>query len=185
MEKEVFRNVETKMEETLKVLKKELAAIRTGRASLSILDGIMVEYFGTPTPLNQVASLSTPESRTIVIQPWDKTIIKDIERGIQKSNLGIQPNNDGKIIRLTVPTLTEDRRRELVKVAHKLAEDARISTRNVRREGNEALAKLEKDKKITEDVHRKAHDEIQKITDNHVKTINSILEAKEKEIMEI
>ncbi len=156
MEKEVFAKVKGKMEETIRTYKRELGAVRTGRASLSLLDGITVDYYGTPTPLSQVASMTTPESRTILIQPWDKTIIKEIEKAIQKSNLGLQPMDDGKVVRITIPQLTEERRRELVKIAKKLAEDARVAARNVRREGNEEVKHLEKEKKITEDAHRKA-----------------------------
>jgi ribosome recycling factor len=185
MEKDVFKRSQEKMDESINHYRRELNAVRTGRASLSLLDGIMVDYFGTPTPLNQVASLSTPESRTILIQPWDKTLIKEIDRAVQKSNLGLQPMDDGKVIRINIPALTEDRRRELVKVAKKEAEDARVAIRNVRREGNEELKALEKEKKITEDALRRSQDELQKITDRHIKGIDEILQAKEKEIMEV
>ncbi len=185
MEKEIFHGTDTKMEETLKVLKRDLAAIRTGRASLSLLDGLTADYYGTATPLNQVASLSIPESRTILIQPWDKTILKEVEKAIQKSNLGLVPANDGKVIRINIPALTEDRRRELVKIAKKMAEDARVAIRNVRREANEELKRLEKEKKITEDALHRSNDEIQKKTDQHIETVNQILAAKEKEIMEV
>lgn len=185
MEKQVFNSIKVKMDETINVFKSGLNAIRTGRASLSLLDGITVDYFGTQTPLNQVGSLSTPESRTIIISPWDKSILKEIEKAILKSNLGLTPTNDGKIIRINIPSLTEERRKEMVKVARKVAEEARVSIRNVRREGNEELKRLEKDKKITEDVLRHSQDEIQKITDKHIENVNQILEAKEKEILEV
>ncbi len=185
MEKEVYKSTQEKMNESMKVLERELNTIRTGRASISILDGIAVDYYGSPTPINQLASLSTPESRTILIQPWDKNAIKDIEKAILKSNLGLSPTNDGKVIRISIPLLTEERRRDLVKIARKMAEDARVSIRNVRREANERLKELEKSGEVTEDAHRRAHDEIQKITDSHIQDINDILEAKEKEIMEV
>ncbi len=185
MEKEVFAKVKGKMEETIRTYKRELGAVRTGRASLSLLDGITVDYYGTPTPLNQVASMTTPESRTILIQPWDKSIIKEIEKAIQKSNLGLQPMDDGKVVRITIPQLTEERRRELVKIAKKLAEDARVAARNVRREGNEEVKHLEKERKITTDAHHKAVDEIQKITDTFIHEIDEIVKSKEKEIMEV
>jgi ribosome recycling factor len=185
MEKEVFATVKGKMEETIRTYKRELNAVRTGRASLSLLDGVMVDYFGTPTPINQVASMTTPESRTILIQPWDKSIIKEIEKAIQKSNLGLQPMDDGKVVRITIPQLTEERRRELVKIAKKLAEDGRVAARNVRREGNEDLKHLEKEKKITEDAHRRASEELQKITDACIHEIDEIMKSKEREIMEV
>jgi ribosome recycling factor len=185
MEKEVYKAMEKKMDETIKSLQRDLGAIRTGRASLSLLDGINVDAYGSPTPLAHVASLSTPDSRTILIQPWDKTILKEIEKAIQKSNLGLNPTDDGKVVRLAIPLLTEERRKELVKHARKIGEDARVALRNVRRDGNEELKRLEKEKAITEDVHRKASDEIQKITDRHIETVNGILTAKEKEILEV
>ncbi len=185
MEKEVFKRSQEKMDESISHFRRELNALRTGRASLSLLDGIVVDYFGTPTPLNQVASLSTPESRTILIQPWDKTLLKEIEKSIQKANLGLVPNNDGKLIRINIPPLTEERRREMVKLAKKVAEDARVAIRNVRREGNEEFKALEKKKSITEDALHRSQDELQKITDRHIENINEILQAKEKEIMEV
>jgi len=185
MEKEVYKSTETKMEETIRVLKRELNTIRTGRASLSLLDGVKVDYFGTPTPLNQVASLSSPDSRSLLIQPWDKTLLPEIEKAILKANIGLTPNNDGKLIRISIPPLTEERRKELVKVARKIAEDSRISSRNVRREANEELKKLEKAKSISEDDLHRAQDNIQEITDKHIEGINDILTTKEKEIMEI
>lgn len=185
MEKKVFKETEGRMEESVRALKRELNTIRTGRASLSLLDGITAEYYSSQTPLNQLASLSTPEARTILIQPWDASVIKDIEKAILKSNLGLYPNNDGKVIRINIPPLTEERRRELVKIARKIAEDSRISVRNIRRDGNEELKSIEKDKQITEDTLHKAHEQIQKITDKYIESINGILEAKEKEIMEI
>jgi ribosome recycling factor len=185
MEKEVYKSTEAKMEETIRVLKRDLNTIRTGRASLSLLDGVKVDYYGTATPLNQLASLSSPESRTLLIQPWDKTVLPEIEKAILKANIGLTPNNDGKMIRISIPPLTEERRKELVKVARKIAEDARISSRNVRREANEELKKLEKEKSISEDDLHRAQDNVQEITDKHIESINEILAGKEKEIMEI
>jgi ribosome recycling factor len=174
-----------KMNVTIEVFKKELLSIRTGRASLALLDGITVDYYGTPTPLNQVATLGVPDPRQITIQPWEQKIIPEIEKAILKSNLGITPTNDGKIIRLNIPPLTEERRKELVKVAKKKAEDARIAIRNIRREINEEIKKAEKDKTLSEDDAKKLYEEIQKITDSFINKIDDILHQKEKEIMEV
>jgi ribosome recycling factor len=162
-----------------------MAAIRTGRASLSILDHIRVDYYGTPTPLNQVANLHVPEPSLITIQPWDVSQIGPIEKSIRTSDLGLNPSNDGKIIRLPIPPLTEERRKELVKRVHAAAEHHRVALRNVRREGNEASKKLLKDKKITEDEDKKAHDEIQKMTDAYIGKIDVAAKTKEKDILEI
>lgn len=174
-----------KMNATIEVFKKDLSSIRTGRASLALLDGITVDYYGTPTPLNQVATLGVPDPRQITIQPWDTKIIPDIEKAILKSNLGITPTNDGKMIRLNIPPLTEERRKELVKVAKKKAEDARIAIRNIRRDINEEIKKAEKEKLLSEDNAKKLHEEIQKITDSFIVKIDDILHNKEKEIMEV
>ncbi len=174
-----------KMEAAINVLKKEFATIRTGRASLSLLDGIKVDYYGNITPLNQVASLAVPESRLITIQPWDPKAIENIEKAIQASGIGLTPANDGKIIRLPVPPLTEERRKELVKLAKKMAEDSRVAIRNIRRDINEEVKKIEKEKKISEDESRKTHEEIQKTTDQYIKKIDEILKKKEEEIMEV
>lgn len=174
-----------KMNVTIEVFKKELLSIRTGRASLALLDGITVDYYGTPTPLNQVATLGVPDPRQITIQPWEQKIIPEIEKAILKSNLGITPTNDGKIIRLNIPPLTEERRKELVKVAKKKAEDARIAIRNIRRDINEEIKKAEKEKVLSEDDAKKLHEEIQKITDSFINKIDDILHQKEKEIMEV
>jgi ribosome recycling factor len=174
-----------KMNTTIEVFKKDLSSIRTGRASLSLLEGVTVDYYGTPTPLNQVSTLGVPDPRQITIQPWDPKIIPDIEKAILKSNLGITPTNDGKIIRLNIPPLTEERRRELVKVAKKKAEDARIAVRNIRRDINEEIKKAEKEKLLSEDDANRLHDEVQKITDSFIAKIDDILHNKEKEIMEV
>ena len=183
--KEVEANLKTRMEKALTDLQHEMASIRTGRASLGILDHIRVDYYGTPTPLNQLANLHVPEPSLITIQPWDVTQIGPIERAIRVSDLGLNPANDGKIIRLPIPPLTEERRKELVKRLHGVAEHHRVSLRNIRRDANEASKKLLKDKKITEDEDKRAHDEIQKLTDGYMEKIDQAARAKEKEILEI
>jgi ribosome recycling factor len=183
--KDVEGNVKTRMEKAITDLQHEMAAIRTGRASLGILDHIRVDYYGTPTPLNQVANLHVPEPALITIQPWDVTQIGAIEKAIRISDLGLNPGNDGKIIRLPIPPLTEERRKEFVKKLHGVAEHHRVSVRNIRRDGNEAVKKLLKDKKITEDEEKRALDEIQKMTDSYMGKIDSASKSKEKEIMEI
>lgn len=185
MEQEIKRKTNERMSRTIEVFKKELASIRTGRASLALLDGIMVNYYNTPTPLQQVASLSIPESRQIAIQPWDQKIIPDIEKAILKSDLGLTPTNDGKIIRISIPPLTEERRKQLVKTVRKKAEDARVAIRNIRRDINEEIKKLEKEKHISEDIVKKLHEEIQKITDSFISKVDEVLNHKEKEIMEV
>jgi ribosome recycling factor len=165
-------------------LKKELNRIRTGRASLSILDGIKVDYYGTLTPLNQMATLAVPESRLITIQPWDVSVIKDIEKAILKSDLGLTPSNDGKIIRISIPPLTEERRKEIVKVVHKVCEDYKVSVRNVRRDSNDLVKSMKKDGEISEDDAFKSQDRVQQITDEFVKLIDECYKEKEKEILE-
>ena len=183
--KEVEANMKTRMEKAISDLQHEMATIRTGRASLSILDHIRVDYYGTPTPLNQVANLHVPEPSLITIQPWDVSQIGPIEKAIRTSDLGLNPANDGKIIRLPIPPLTEERRKELVKKLHGVAEHHRVAVRNIRRDGNEAVKKLLKDKKITEDDDKKAHDEIQKMTDTYMEKIDTASKTKEKDILEI
>ncbi len=185
MQKEIKKKAKEKMEKSVEVLKKDFAGIRTGRASLSLLDSIVVEYYGTPTPLNQVAALSVPDPRMITIQPWEQKMIPVIERAIMESDLGLTPTNDGKIIRLHIPPLTEERRKQLVKVVRKRAEEARVAVRNIRREINEELKRLEKEKAISEDELRRSLEEIQDVTDSYIKKIDEILEKKEKEIMEV
>ena len=183
--KEVETHLKTRMEKALSDLQHEMAAIRTGRATLSLLDHIRVDYYGTPTPLNQVANLHVPEPSMITIQPWDVSQIGPIEKSIRTSDLGLNPANDGKIIRLPIPPLTEERRKELVKKLHAAAEHHRVSVRAIRRDGNEASKKLLKDKKITEDDDKKAHDEIQKLTDSYMEKIDLAAKNKEREILEI
>ena len=176
--KEILSTAQTKMQKTIEVLRVDLASVRAGRASVSLLDKVMVEYYGTPTPVNQVASVTVPEPRMIVIQPWEKNLLKDIERAMN-------PNSDGSVIRLNLPQLTEERRKELVKTVHKKAEDARVSIRNLRREANDSVKKAEKAKEITEDEAKKANDDIQKMTDKFIKEVDTVMEHKEKEVMEI
>lgn len=183
--KEILSTAQTKMQKTIEVLRVDLASVRAGRASVSLLDKVMVEYYGTPTPVNQVASVTVPEPRMIVIQPWEKNLLKDIERAIMKSDLGLNPNSDGSVIRLNLPQLTEERRKELVKTVHKKVEDARVSIRNLRREANDSVKKAEKAKEITEDEAKKANDDIQKMTDKFIKEVDTVMEHKEKEVMEI
>lgn len=183
--KEILSTAQTKMQKTIEVLRVDLASVRAGRASVSLLDKVMVEYYGTPTPVNQVASVTVPEPRMIVIQPWEKNLLKDIERAIMKSDLGLNPNSDGSVIRLNLPQLTEERRKELVKTVHKKAEDARVSIRNLRREAIDSVKKAEKAKEITEDEAKKANDDIQKMTDKFIKEVDTVMEHKEKEVMEI
>jgi ribosome recycling factor len=183
--KEVEGNLKTRMEKAVSDLQHEMATIRTGRASLSILDNIRVDYYGTPTPLNQVANLHVPEPSMITIQPWDVSQIGPIEKTIRSSDLGLNPSNDGKIIRLPIPPLTEERRKELVKKLHAAAEHHRVAVRNIRRDGNESIKKLSKDKKINADEDKKAHDEIQRLTDSYMERIDQASKVKEKEVMEI
>src|ERR1035438_8993134 len=183
--KEVEANMKTRMEKAIADLQHEMASIRTGRASLSLLDNIRVDYYGTPTPLNQLANLHVPEPAMIAIQPWDVSQIGPIEKAIRVSDLGLNPSNDGKTIRLPIPPLTEERRKDLVQKLHGAAEHHRVAVRNVRRDGNEAVKKLLKDKKITEDEDKKAHDDIQKLTDSYMLKIDQAAKTKEKEIMEI
>ena len=180
----VYRETSDGMAKSVAALKKELQRVRTGRASLTILDGIRVDYYGTPTPLNQMASLSVPESRLITIQPWDVSQLKEIEKAILKSDLGLTPSNDGKIIRISIPPLTEERRKQIVKVVHKMCEDHKIAVRNIRRDSNDLLKGLKKDSDISEDDAFKAQDQVQKITDEHIKLIDDIYNEKEKEILE-
>lgn len=185
MEKELREKLQKKMDGALDALRRELAGVRTGRASLALLDGISVDYYGTPTPIQQVASMSVPDSRMILIQPWEQKLIPEIERAIMKSDLGLTPANDGKSVRLPIPRLTEERRRELVKVVRKKAEETRVVIRNIRRDFNEQAKHMEKEKHISEDAVKKLLDEIQKTTDSHIKKADDLLAAKEKEIMEV
>ena len=180
----IYDETRESMGKSIASLKKELNRLRTGRASLSILEGVRVDYYGTLTPLNQMATLAVPESRLITIQPWDVSVIKDIEKALLKSDLGLTPSNDGKIIRIAIPPLTEERRKELVKVVHKMCEDYKVSVRNIRRDSNDLLKSMKKDGEISEDVAFKSQDQIQKITDEQIKLIDECFKEKEKEILE-
>ena len=182
---EVLKDVERRMVGAVEALRGELVRLRTGRASLALVDGIEVDYYGTPSPLNQVANLTVPDPQTIVIAPWEPKMLATIEKAILKSNLGMTPNNDGRVVRLNVPSLTEQRRRDLVKVAYELAESARNAVRQVRRDGNDRVKKLEKSKQISEDQMREGLDSIQKLTDTYVGKINETVARKEKEILEV
>lgn len=185
MTNEVIDGLRKEMDATAAAFKKELAHVRTGRASTQLLDGIMVEYYGTRTPLNQVATLSVPEPTLIVIQPYDKTAVQAIEKAIHTSDLGLTPQNDGKLIRVPIPALTEQRRRDLVKHLKKVAEDYRVSMRNHRRDALERLKGLEKDKKITQDDHRHGHDKIEAATKDAIDKLDKLLKAKEDEVMAV
>ena len=185
MKEEILSELSENMEKTVLSLEKSFSKVRTGRASLSLLDGIRVEYYGTPTPLNQLASLSIPESRMILISPWDSSVLGAVEKAILKSDLGLMPNNDGKLIRLAIPVLTEERRKELVKVVRKTAEECRIKQRNLRRDSNERIKMLKKSNDISEDEQFTIQEEIQKVTDGYILQTDKLLAAKEKEIMEI
>ena len=182
---DVLNEAEQKMTKTVEVFRKDLASVRAGRANPAMLDKVMVDYYGTPTPINQLANIAVPEPRLLTIQPWDKSTIKDIEKAILKSDLGITPTNDGVVIRLVVPQLTQERRAEIVKTVKKKAEEAKVAVRNIRREVIDDIKKLEKDKVVSEDEAKKGQDKAQKLTDKYIKEIDSILEKKEKEIMEV
>jgi ribosome recycling factor len=185
MEPQIIKECKAKMEKAISALVKELGKVRTGRASPALLDDIRVDYYGTPSPLNQVATLSVPESRLIVIQPWDHSLIGAIEKAILKSELGMTPANDGKVIRITIPRLTEERRKELVKLVKKMGENSKVEVRNIRRETIETLRIKEKEKEISEDELHQLQDQVQKTTDTFVGQIDEVIAEKEKEIMEI
>jgi ribosome recycling factor len=182
---EVKSTMQDKMDKAIQVLKRDLMSLRAGRANPALLDKVVVDYYGSPTPVNQLANISTPDPRTLYIQPWDKSAVAQIEKSILKSELGLTPNNDGAAIRISIPPLTEERRAELVKVARKMGEEAKVAIRNVRREANDELKKLEKSGEVNEDSSRRGQDDIQKVTDQFVKEIDKVVADKEKEIMEI
>jgi len=181
----LVKDTSARMERSIEAFRKELGKVRTGRASFSLLDGVKVDYYGTPTPLQQVGTLSVPESRLITVTPWDTKMIVPIEKAIQGSGLGLNPSSDGKMVRIPIPPLTEERRRELAKVVRKMGEDARVAVRNVRREAIEKLKDREKKKEISEDVVKRGQERVQKETDAHVKKIDEILKSKEQEILEV
>lgn len=182
---ELLTQQESRMDKTIEALKQEFASIRTGRASTSLLDKITVDYYGAPTPVNQVANVSASEPRMILITPWDKSMIGAIEKAILQSDLGLNPSNDGAVIRLAIPQLTEERRKELVKVVHKRAEEAKVAIRNIRRDANEVLKKEEKAKTITEDDSKDGQEKIQKLTDKKIKAIDDLKDKKEKDVLEV
>jgi ribosome recycling factor len=185
MVKDVIKDTENHMKGAIEATKKEFQAVRTGRANPNLLDRVVVEYYGTLTPLNQVANISSPDARALLIQPWDKSTLNAIEKAIQKADLGLNPVNDGTVIRLPIPQLTEERRKDLVKVVKKTAEDKRVVIRNLRRDANEKVKALEKADHISEDESKKGLDDIQKLTDKYINEIDKLLEQKEKEIMEV
>jgi ribosome recycling factor len=182
---EVFENTEKKMHTSVSVVKHELASLRTGRASPALVEHVKVEYAGVPTPLNQIASISTREANLLVIQPWDPTTIQNIEQAILKSDLGLNPSNDGRIVRLPIPPLSEERRQELIKVVHKRVEEGKIALRNIRREAMDNMKKMEKDKEISQDEHKRANDQLQKLTDGFTVNMEQLGQEKEAELMEV
>jgi len=181
----LLQDAEERMKQAVQAARRELASIRTGRASPALLERITVDYYGTPTPINQLASITVPEARLLVIQPWDKNALKDIEKAILKSDLGLTPTSDGTVLRIQIPQLTEERRKELARIARKESEDKRVAVRNVRRDVNDALKKLEKEGKLSEDAVRRAQAQVQELTDRYIQEIDNLLAAKEKEILEV
>ncbi|MBR1647257.1 MAG: ribosome recycling factor [Selenomonadaceae bacterium] len=185
MTNDVIKSAEDRLNKTLDALKKDYGTLRAGRAAPSLLDKVTVDYYGTATPVNQIANVTIPEPRMIMIKPYDKSSLKEIEKAIQKSDLGLTPNNDGTAIRLTIPQPTQERRKELVKIVNKKAEDAKVAMRNIRRDANESIKKLEKGKQITEDDRKDAQDKMQKLLDKFIKLVDGVKAAKEKEVMEV
>lgn len=181
----IKQEAETKMQKSLEALRRDLASIRTGKANPALLDKVMVDYYGTATPINQLANISAPEARMLVVQPWDKSVVPNVEKAILKSDLGLNPSSDGTVIRLVIPQLTQESRKELVKRVKKKAEEAKVAIRNIRRDANEALKAAEKNKEISEDENKNAQDDIQKLTDKYIAELEKILENKENEIMEV
>lgn len=182
---DIIASNEARLNKSIDALKREFGSLRAGRATPSLLDKVMVDYYGTPTPVNQVAKVSVPEPRMIMIQPWEKTMLHEIEKAIMKSELGLSPNSDGTAIRLSIPQLTQERRKELVKTVNKKGEEAKVAIRNIRRDANDAIKKLEKNKEVTEDEAKKGLEKFQKIVDGFIKNVDTLKEAKEKEIMEV
>jgi ribosome recycling factor len=182
---EARKKAKSAMEKAIESLRRELGKVRTGRASLTLLEDVRINYYGTPTPLNQVGTLAVPEPRLITIQPWEKNLIPEIEKAILKSDLGLNPNSDGVLVRIAIPALTEERRREMVKLLRRTGEECKIAIRNARRDANDVFKKLQKDKEITEDDQALAEKEVQELTDDYVKKVDEILDSKEKEVMEI
>ncbi|AGT31566.1 ribosome recycling factor [Geobacillus genomosp. 3] len=185
MAKQVIQQAKEKMDKAVQAFSRELATVRAGRANAGLLEKVTVDYYGVQTPINQLATISVPEARMLVIQPYDKSVIKEMEKAILTSDLGLTPSNDGSVIRLVIPPLTEERRRELVKLVKKYSEEAKVAVRNIRRDANDELKKLEKNGEITEDELRSYTDEVQKLTDGHIAKIDAITKEKEKEVMEV
>ncbi|MFZ5828186.1 MAG: ribosome recycling factor [Bacillota bacterium] len=185
MTKQIITNAEEKMKKSIEVFRHELAGMKAGRATPALLDKLRVDAYGSPVPINNVANIDVPDSRTLVIKPWDRSMIKAIEKAILTSDLGLNPNNDGIVIRLSIPAMTEDRRKEMVKLVHRRTEEERVTIRNIRRDANDQVKKAEKEKSISEDESKRAQDEIQKLTDKYVKEADHIMNLKEKEIMEV
>ena len=181
----IKQEAEEKMQKSIEALRRDFATIRTGKANPSLLDKVTVDYYGTPTPINQLANISAPEARMLVVQPWDKSVVPNVEKAILKSDLGLNPSSDGTVIRLVLPQLTQETRKELVKKVKKKAEDAKVAIRNIRRDANESLKAAEKNKEISEDETKNAQDDIQKLTDKYIAELDGVLDNKEKEIMEI
>jgi ribosome recycling factor len=179
----LLKDIDSKMTAAIESMSREFASVRTGRASTALLDSVRVDYYGTLTPVNQMASISVPDARTLLIQPWEATQLQAIEKAISKSDLGLNPANDGKLIRLTMPTLTEERRKQLAKTVHKIAEEGRVALRTIRREANDKLKGMAKDKNVSEDDERRGHDQIQKTTDRFVANVDELLKKKEQEIL--
>jgi len=184
-EKDVIKETRTRMDGVIDDFRRKIATVRTGRAAVSLLDTVMVDYYGTPTPLNQMASVHAPEPQLLTVQPWDQTQVGPIEKAIRAADLGLNPSNDGKLVRIPIPALTEERRKQLAKQVHDMAEDHRTAVRNVRRDGNERLKKMLKDKQISEDAERDALDEIQKLTNTFISKIDELAKAKEQEITNV
>lgn len=185
MLKQIVADAEARMKKAVEHFRNELASVRAGRATPAILDKVRVDYYGSPSPVNQVANIEVADARTIVIKPWDRSMIKAIEKGILTSDLGLNPMNDGVVIRLVMPPMTEERRKDLVKSCQKMTEEQRVAVRNVRRDANDAIKKAEKEKTVTEDEAKRTQDDVQKLTDKYIKEVDSVLAAKEKEIMEV
>ncbi len=181
----IKQEAEEKMQKSIEALRRDFATIRTGKANPSLLDKVTVDYYGTPTPINQLANISAPEARMLVVQPWDKSVVPNVEKAILKSDLGLNPSSDGTVIRLILPQLTQESRKELVKKVKKKAEEAKVAVRNVRRDANESLKAAEKNKEISEDENKNAQDDIQKLTDKYIADLDKVLDNKEKEIMEV
>ncbi|MDY6848367.1 MAG: ribosome recycling factor [Geoalkalibacter sp.] len=182
---DILKKTRSGMEKAIDALKKDFSKVRTGRASTALLDEVRVDYYGTPTPLNQVGSLTVPEPRMIMIQPWEKNLLPEIEKAILKSDLGLNPSSDGQLIRIAIPPLTEERRKEMVKLVKRMGEEARIAIRNVRRDSNDALKKMEKGKEISEDELKRGEKDIQDLTDQYVKKVDELISSKETEVMEV